>query len=178
VVAFTSDHGELLGDHQLLLKGGLHYRSLTRVAAIWRDPEAAPRRVDALAQTIDFAPTILDRAGVPPPNGMQGASLLPLVRGAAPVLREALLIEEEGQRRDFGWARRVRMRSLVDARYRLTLYDGTACSELYDRADDPLEAVNRWDDTAYGTVRAALTERLARAMLGATDESPYPTASA
>jgi arylsulfatase A-like enzyme len=176
---YTSDHGELLGDHQLLLKGGLHFRSLTRVAAIWRDPEAPPRRVAALAQTTDLAPTVLERAGVAPPNGMQGVSLLPLVNGVASHgTRDALLIEEEGQRRDFGRRRRVRMRSVVDARWRLTVYDGETPGELYDRAEDPIEAINRWDDPACSATRAALTERLARLMIAGCDESPYPTASA
>jgi arylsulfatase len=178
IVAFSSDHGELLGDHQLLFKGGLHYRSLTRVACLWADPAEPARRVGALAQSIDLAPTFLARAGLDAPNGMQGMSLLPLVRGETQTLRDAVLIEEEGQRRDFGRSRRVRMRSLVDARHRLTLYDGEAAGELYDRDTDPLEAVNRWDDPACAHVRAALMERLTRAMLAATDESPYPLASA
>jgi arylsulfatase A-like enzyme len=179
VVAFTSDHGELLGDHQLMFKGGLHCRALTRVAAIWRDPDApAPRRVDALAQSIDLAPTILARAGLAPPNGMQGRSLLPLIGGEVQGVREAVLVEEEGQRRDFGWPRRVRMRSLLDGRHRLTLYDGQPWGELYDRDADPLEQVNRWDDPAAAALRARLTEALARTMVALADESPYPSASA
>jgi arylsulfatase len=179
VVAFTSDHGELLGDHQLMFKGGLHCRALTRVAGIWHDPDAAaPRRIGALAQSIDLAPTILDRAGLGPPNGMQGRSLLPLVRGEALAVRDTLLVEEEGQRRDFGWPHRVRMRSLLDGRHRLTLYEGQPWGELYDLVADPLESVNRWDDPAAAGLRADLTERLARGMIGLADESPYPEASA
>ena len=38
VVIFTSDHGDFMGDHQLLLKGALHYRGLVRVPFIWSDP--------------------------------------------------------------------------------------------------------------------------------------------
>ncbi len=40
VVIFTSDHGDFLGDHQLLLKGPVHYRGLVRVPFVWRDPAA------------------------------------------------------------------------------------------------------------------------------------------
>jgi hypothetical protein len=109
---------------------------------------------------------------------MQGRSLLPLLRGEAGSVRDALVVEEEGQRRDFGWPHRVRMRSLLDGRHRLTLYDGQPWGELYDLAADPLEAVNRWHDPAAAALRAALTEQLARAMLQLADESPYPTASA
>jgi arylsulfatase A-like enzyme len=43
VVLFTTDHGDLLGDRGLLLKGGLHYRALTRVPFVWRDTAGCRR---------------------------------------------------------------------------------------------------------------------------------------
>ena len=43
VVVFTSDHGDFMGDHQLLLKGALHYRGLVRVPFIWHDPSVDSR---------------------------------------------------------------------------------------------------------------------------------------
>jgi len=176
VVIFTSDHGDFLGDHQLLLKGPIHYRGLVRVPFIWADP-AGPKgaRSPALTQTTDIAPTILERAGVEPWNGIQGRSLLPLIRLQAEKLRERLLIEEEGQRYYLGFRDRVRMRSLVTPRYRLSLYDGVPWGELYDLREDPDELVNRWDDTGAQSVRAALAEELARAMIEHSETSPYPT---
>jgi arylsulfatase A-like enzyme len=163
-----------------MFKGGLHDAALTRVPFVWRDPERPPAAatLDALAQTTDIAPTVLARAGLPPAHGMHGRSLLPLLDGTATSLRDALLIEEEGQRRDFGLDRRVRMRTLRDHRHRLTLYDGQDWGELYDLQDDPLELRNLWRDPAARALRAELTERLARAMLAAADASPYPEASA
>ena len=54
VVIFTSDHGDYLGDFNLLLKGALPMRSVTRVPFIWADPEApGPRTSRSLASTID-----------------------------------------------------------------------------------------------------------------------------
>ena len=44
VVIFTSDHGDFMGDHQLLLKGALHYRGLVRVPCIWSDPNLKRRQ--------------------------------------------------------------------------------------------------------------------------------------
>ncbi|MCP5281532.1 MAG: sulfatase-like hydrolase/transferase [Rhodoferax sp.] len=181
VVMFTSDHGDLLGERGLLFKGGLHYPALTRVPFIWRDPAAAAStgtRTPALAQTIDIAPTVLARAGLAPANGMQGQSLLPLVDGISAQVRDRLLIEEESQRRDFGMDRRVRMRTLRDHRYRLTLYDGQDWGELYDLSKDPLELRNLWFDAASLPLRQGLSEQLARAMLAAADGSPYPDAMA
>ena len=176
VVVFTSDHGDFLGEHQLLLKGPIHYRSLIRVPFVWRDP-AGPRnaRSAALAQTTDIAPTILARAGVEAWNGIQGKALLPVMQGERGKVREHLLIEEEGQRYYMGFPDRVRLRSLVTDRYRLSLYDGVPWGELYDRREDPQELVNRWDDAQSAGLRAALTEELARAMVEHSETSPYPT---
>src|SRR5205814_8181096 len=41
VVIFTSDHGDFLGDHQILLKGPIHYEGLVRTPLIWKDPTVA-----------------------------------------------------------------------------------------------------------------------------------------
>jgi arylsulfatase A-like enzyme len=71
-----------------------------------------------------------------------------------------------------GFPDRVRMRSLVTDRYRLSLYDGVPWGELYDRREDPQELVNRWDDAA---LRGPLAEELARTMVEHSETSPYPT---
>ena len=175
VVLMTSDHGDLLGDRGLMFKGGLHYPSITRVPLIWRD--TAPARQagvrDDLAQTLDLAPTVLARAGLPPVHGMQGRNLL----GSGPK-RDGLVIEEESQRADFGLDRRLRMRTWRTERHRLTLYDGQTWGELYDRVADPLELRNLWADPAASALRSELTEQLLRAMIAASDDSPCPTAAA
>ncbi len=176
VVGFTSDHGDLLGDRGLMFKGGLHYRSITRTPLIWRDPAAQGRAgevTQALAQTIDIAPTILQRAGIAPVHGMQGRALL----DDTPE-RTHLLIEEESQRADFDLDRRLRMRTLLTATHRLTVYDGQDWGEFYGLVDDPLELRNLWNDPASRMARAEGMEALARAMLAATDQSPCPTAPA
>ena len=176
VVVFTSDHGDFMGDHQLLLKGPIHYSGLTRVPLIWKDPAQAQARVsEDLVQTIDLAPTILERAGVKAYNGIQGRSLVPLIAGEKVAQREQLLIEEEGQRIYLGFSGRVRTRTLLSPRYRLSLYDGVDWGELYDRRTDPLECDNRWDDPGMKGVRGELAERLARTMIEYSETSPYPS---
>lgn len=176
VVIFTADHGDFLGDHQLLLKGPIHYRGLTRVPLIWADTQAtsAPR-TSALCQTIDLAPTILERAGVAPWNGIQGQSLLPLLLGQVQEVRPDLLIEEEGQRYYMGFTERVRMRSLIFGACRISVYDGVEWGELYDRSADPHELHNLWDVPAHQNLRACMTERMVRHMMALSETSPYPT---
>ena len=73
VVVFTSDHGDLMGDHGLMLKHCFHQEGLVRVPFIWADPDApVPARNELLAGTLDIAATILARAGLAPYHGMQG----------------------------------------------------------------------------------------------------------
>lgn len=177
IVIFTSDHGDFMGDHQLMLKGPLHYQGIIRTPFIWYDPlaPAAGRRGDALAGTIDIAQTILDRVGLGFFNGMQGRSLLPAIAGADPEPRKTFLIEEEAQRLQMGFTERVRMRTVITDRHRLSVYAGVPWGELYDLESDPHEMINRWSDPAYRNVRSDLSLELAQSMLGFSETSPHPT---
>src|SRR5690606_23746976 len=177
VVIFTSDHGDFLGDHQLLLKGPLHYQSLIRTPFIWADP-ASPqaRRSRALCSTVDLAPSILARAGVPAFNGMNG-QVLPCVPGAAPE-RQSVLVEDEVQRVLFGFDSPPRLRTLVTARWRLTVYANASWGELYDLESDPHELDNLWEDPGHRALRGELMTELVRQMTRHGDTSPYPSALA
>ena len=176
VVVFTSDHGDFMGDHQLLLKGALHYRGLVRVPFIWRDPqvEATGFTNSGLAGTLDIATTILDRAGLEGHNGMQGKSLVPAVLGDK-TGADSLLIEEHQRRGYMGLANNFRARSLITRDYRLTMYEGVEWGELYDLTNDPNEITNLWADPASEKKRSELTEALARKMMELAETSPLAT---
>lgn len=182
VVIFTSDHGDFLGDHQLLLKGPLHYQGLIRTPFIWADPAApAASRSQALCSTIDIAPSVLARAGVSGFNGMQG-QVLPCVAGAGGQPdggdRESLLLEDEVQRVLFGFDTPPRLRTLVTARWRLTVYANASWGELYDLQEDPHELRNLWDEAAHQGLRGELMTQLVREMARHGESSPYPSALA
>jgi arylsulfatase A-like enzyme len=180
VVVFTTDHGDYMGEHQLLLKGPLHYQGIVRQPFLWHDP-AAPqngRRSAAFAGMQDIAPTVLERAGLQPFNGMHGRSMLGLIEGRTDRHREEILIEEEGQRVYLGFDERVRCRTLFDGAHRISVYAGAAWGELYDWRADPHELVNLWDDPGHAGARSRMLEKLARAMLDAADTSPLPTSIA
>lgn len=177
VVLFTSDHGDFLGDHQLLLKGPLHYQGLTRVPLIWCDPQVGAGRSRDLCSSIDLAPTLLERAGCLPYNGIQGQSLMPVMRGAS-LSRDEIVIEDESQRAHFGFSYRTRLRTLQTDRWRLSVYDGAEWGELYDLENDPHECHNLWNAPACRDVRESLLHRLVRAMIRHAESSPNPTANA
>ncbi len=176
VVIFTSDHGDFMGDHQLLLKGALHYRGLVRVPFIWHDPAGETHGLvnSGLCGTLDIANTILDRAGLAGHNGMQGISLLPAVNGA-PTGREALVIEEHQRRGYMGFKNNFRARTLITKQNRLTIYQGVDWGELYDFDADPYEQNNLWNEPIGQTRRHEMMEQLARKLMELADSSPLAT---
>jgi arylsulfatase A-like enzyme len=179
VVLFTSDHGDLMGDHQLMLKGPYHFQGLIRVPMLIKVPSMTTGSVTAaLASTVDLAQTILQLAALEPYHGMQGHSLAPLLHDPNATVREQLLIEDDGQRPLPGTDRLIRLRTLLTPEWRLTYYDGFAFGELYHRADDPLEHHNLWYAPTAQATRAALTERLLRTIIDQQDRSPLPAYTA
>ena len=178
VVIFTTDHGDYLGDHRLLLKGPAHYEGITHVPFIWAEPGTrAPRRSAVMGGTLDIAATILDRARVQPYNGIQGLSLLPAIGGET-LARDSMVIEDDQQRAIMGFAAPPRLRSLITARYRLTIAAGDPYGELYDRQNDPDEMDNLFDDPAHRGLRGELFERLAYREMELADRSPLPSGRA
>jgi arylsulfatase A-like enzyme len=176
IVIFTSDHGDFMGDHQLLLKGALHYRGLVRVPFIWKDPqiEIGGMVNEGMCGSLDIARTILDRAGLAGHHGMQGVSLLPAVLGAD-TGHDSMVIEEHQRRGYMGLAHNFRARSLVSKDYRLTIYEGANWGELYDLTNDPDEMNNLWNQPKTQNQRHQLMEQLARQLMELSDSSPLAT---
>ncbi len=86
VVILTSEHGEELGERGSFDRFGQGnlYEEAVRVPLVIRDPRTpGGARIAAQAQLIDLMPTVLDILGLKVPSGAQGASLLPLLSGAA-----------------------------------------------------------------------------------------------
>jgi len=176
VVIFTSDHGDHLGDHRLLLKGAEQYQSIVRVPFIWADPQR-PRhtaRTSALASTMDIGATVLERASVAPASGMQAKSFLPAIERGETV-RDSVFIQYDHQASSPGTDVPARVHSLVDGRYRLSVFHGTGWGELYDLEDDPGEFDNLWDNPAHARTRARMVERLLLTEIEHIDRVPLPT---
>lgn len=177
VVIFLSDHGDFMGDHGLLFKGPLHYQSVIRMPFVWRDTAgtAPAGRCEALACAMDLAPTILERAGIPPYHGMQGRSLLPDTQGLRDSDRRGILIEEESHRSVPGLPTSPRARTLVTDRWRLTVFAETDWGELYDLLVDPDEIHNRFADPVCADIRAELLWQLSREMTRLSANLPLAT---
>ncbi len=159
IVLFTSDHGELLGNHGLLHKGPPPYRDLCQVSFLMAGPNV-PQGVSTSAPSshLDIMPTLLDLAGVVRPGQRQdGQSLVPVLGGSRIERRERFL--EFHPRID----PRVYNQSVVTDAWRLTLYPNgePEWGELFDLEADPGEHENRFHDPACRGVRDRLAQRLA-----------------
>lgn len=178
VVIFTSDHGDLMGDHGIMLKGPLHYQGLVRVPLIWSDPAGGTGLRTDLGSSMDLAPSLLRRANITPPNGVQGKALFDEGGAPVPSQRRGVLIEECQQRAYLGFDQPVQVRTLVTQRHRLSVFHEGDWGELYDLEADPLECHNLWDDPASQPLRQSLVEELVRTLMRHADMTPRPTSLA
>ena len=132
LVIFTSDHGEMMGNHNLFGKGIFLEESL-RVPLVMRYPNGVQpgQRLRAPATGADLAPTILDYCGVEPLEQFHGNSLRGVIDGGDPDSPYAY--SELGNRQ-----------CLRSTEWKLVLESGKA-SELFDLGNDPLEMENVLD---------------------------------
>lgn len=174
VVIFTSDHGDFMGDHGLMLKHGLHYDGVLRVPFIWSDPcRIESGRTAVEASSIDIGASILARAGLAPNNGNQGTDVMALTADSAAFQREGILIEEDELGDHLGTDEGLRTRTFIRDGWRLSLWQGMDGGQLYNLNDDPHELRNLWFDRDYAAERASLTEAMLREMIRLGDTTPY-----
>ena len=187
LVLFVSDHGDMIGDLELIAKGAFFYDPCTRVPLLLRLPgaERAGTRVRDLVQPHDLAATLLRAAGMP---AAEVAGLMPQSQDLAALARAD---GERPQARDHAitlyrnsgmgyrsselgpaqyWDPPIYASMFHDGRYKLTLYqDPTAQNdpegELYDMEQDPDETSNLWSDPRHAARRDHLIQRLSAALV-------------
>lgn len=166
LIVFTSDHGEGLGEHGESSHGYFIYQSTLQVPLIIHWPAGQKRvqqnRVDETASLLDFAPTILEAAGLTPEGAMRGRSLL---RGGG---TEEVYSESVYAQNHFGCAA---LHSLRAGGYK---YIDAPKPELYDVASDPNQQRNLYDQQR--SKAAALRERMMAVREASLPHAP-PTAA-
>ena len=157
VIIFTSDHGELLGDHGMLLKGPFFFDPSIRVPLIWKlPPSMACQGVDTgFTSSVDLAPTVAALAGVQGPVRTQGQTLFDHEGQLRPTpARRAALTEWRGENLHMGAGAppTPAVRCLVTEDWKYVHYEGRDFGELYHRHEDPSEIRNRWADPQHQPV--------------------------
>lgn len=172
VIMYTSDQGMMLGEHDYIDKRWMYEESL-RMPFLVRYPAMikAGTRTDEIINNTDFAPTILELAGVKAPDYMQGRSFVGLLKGKTPIdwpkstyYRYWMHMAHHDNPAHFG----VRTK-----KYKLIFFYGQNYKkggpkptrpgwELYDMENDPHEMNNIYDDPKYTAVTKELKTELLR----------------
>jgi len=170
IVIFTSDHGEMVGDHGILGKCVLYEESV-RVPLLIRDPRRGRKQtmIPGNASHIDLLPTLLDLMGQPVPDHLQGESRVSVLEGNASLAQNDVFIEWNGRdghpipgEAEVNPAMSSPWRSMVSAeRWKLNLCPADR-GELYDLNEDPHEMRNRFDDPQQQGRIAEMVGRLRR----------------
>ncbi len=134
LIVFSSDHGEMLGDHNRWGKNQ-PYQPSTVVPLVIRGPGVNQTKpIDGPNTTLDLAATFLECAGAPVPADMDSKSLWPILNGTA------------RQTRDYVLSGLAPWRMVDDGKYKLIInYGKEKETLLFDRSNDPLENNNLAD---------------------------------
>ncbi len=175
VVIYTSDQGFFLGEHGWYDKRWMYEESLrTPLLVRWPAQIAPASRNDDLVQNLDIAETLLDVAGVPIPEDMQGRTLLPLLKGQTPEdWRDAIYYQYFEYP---GWHMVRRHYGVRTKRYKLIHYYEIGEWELFDLQEDPLELNSVYQSPDYREIVVKLKAQLAelRATYDVPAEDPVP----
>ncbi len=179
LVIFMSDHGEMLGDHGIYLKGPYCYEQAVHVPLIVNCPGtvAAGVRRRSLVELVDLAPTLLDAAACEPYAGVQGRTLWPTLIDSdhKDQHRNSVYCEYYNAMPWHGepgpWTTMLRT---ID--HKLTVMHGSDEGELYDLAADPGEHHNLYRDPSHAAVKLRLMTQLCDRMALTADPLPLRTA--
>ncbi len=175
VVLFTSDHGNHFKTRNGEYKRSCHESSVRIPTALCGPGFNSGGQIRELVSLVDLPPTLLDAAGIPVPDHMQGRSVMPLVRRQAQDWPEEVFIQiSEAQ---VGRAIRTqRWKYCVTAPDKNPRVDPGADhyveASLYDLHADPYELVNLIGLESHQDVSAILRERLLKRMVEAGETAP------
>lgn len=150
IVVFTSDHGELLGEHGLFNKNATAYEAEVRIPFMIRFPDGshAGLSVGNLACALDFFPTLMDLLQIDPDLPLPGYSLRPCLEQGTKV-RDNVLI----------WHMESTMTMLTQEN-KIMYCPQDKDGELYDLRSDPQEMINLWTDPAAEKLKNQLLVKM------------------
>lgn len=155
IIVYTSDHGDLMGAHGMMCKGVPAFEEAYSIPLIIRHPRRMKGIVsDVHLSTHDIAPTLLELAGLPPLEDIDGSSAVPYLDGGNREPHVAFA-EFHGQR--FFYTQRILWKDSL--KY---VFNGFDRDELYDLANDPNELVNLAENQAYADTAKSLMREIWR----------------
>ncbi len=159
MVMFTSDHGDMLGNHRVQMKNAAMYKEIANIPMIVRGG-AKGQVVKTPASHIDIVPTIMDFMGLPLPRLLEGKSMLEQFKDPSIKVNDYVFTEFTRYEVDHdGFGGLQPMRGVTDGRYKLVLH---LCDtdEFYDMQNDPDEVVNLINSSETAAERNRLHDAL------------------
>lgn len=173
LVIFTSDHGDMLGDHRLLVKGAFFYDACVKVPLIMRWPEHFPKgkRISTPVQNFDIAATILQASGLSSEDCSQlipiSHNLFEVARGNSQKVRDYAICRYRNTGIRNGntyWEPEIHCTMIRNEDWKLCFYHDTEEGELYDLQHDPDEKKNLWENSKFDEVKNILRQALNEAV--------------
>ena len=157
LIVFASDHGDMLGDHGLYLKGPMIYEGVLRVPLVMAGPHIPIGEVVSTpVSTLDLAATFLETAGMKDLENIQSRSLYPVVN--------------QHEKRACAWSEwyvhpsrlgvALQLRTVRTERYSYTYEMSSAVGELYDLEADPEQMFNLCNDPAHTAIQQEMHQLL------------------
>jgi iduronate 2-sulfatase len=156
IITFVGDHGYHLGEHSLWGKTS-NFEFDAHVPMLVADPRQGQHgiKTQALAELVDLFPTLVDACELPKPEGLEGQSLMPVVRGVSPSVKNAAFTqhprpayydrEPSKQPKAMGYS--VRTNAVRYTQWRDWGTGQIIDEELYDHGADPDELQNAIKDS-------------------------------
>ena len=154
IIVYTTDHGSMVGHHQLIDKGPYPYDDIQHIPMIISGPDIQDQVRDEFVYLHDLTPTVLEWAGAVQFPCSNAESLVPLLSGGTP----------ETVRDDVYMARHhhpfpYEQRFVRTKRYKYA-FNAVDIDELYDLEVDPDEMVNRINDPDYAEILKDMQQRM------------------
>ncbi|GAG84105.1 unnamed protein product [marine sediment metagenome] len=155
IIIFTTDHGDLGGEHKFFFKGPFLYNGLINIPFIIKIPNGLKNKEStSLASSIDIPETILELAGLVIPKFLQGKSMVPILENPDEKINEDILVEMDDEYIN------EKTRTLITDEWKMTIFKDYV--ELFNRKEDPDDLNNLWDDESLNYVKLDLILKLMR----------------
>ncbi len=164
IIIFSGDNGLSLGEHGLFGKQNLYEFGGLHVPLVIAGPGISNGKSEALVYLMDLFPTFAEFAGAKIPTGVEGKSIVPILGGKQPKVRDVLYT---------GY--RDCQRAVRDDRWKLIRYPLVDRTQLFDLSGDPHELTNLAEKNPAKVV--AMTKLLEKEMATYADTTPLTVAN-
>lgn len=160
IVIFSTDHGHYMGQHGLVFKCLYHYEDMIKIPFIVRWPGKAPAGTvsNNIQNLVDLAPSFVAAAGLPIPGVMTGVNQLQTWCGGE-AARSWSITENHHTPKNFN------IRTYVNQRYKITIYQANNEGEIFDLQEDPGELNNLWDSPSAQELKTRLLHEFMQATM-------------